>query len=334
MFNFATPLAFLLLLPWAVAAWRLYRAGKKAGVLFAPAARLPERTAGWRAGVARMLPAVFLLAMLMLIVAAARPRTTMAVSRRSADAIAIGMVVDVSGSMNGLDFAPRGALKPTRLDVIKEMFAQFVDERPDDLIGLVTFATFASTRAPLTVDHRMLKHVLGGVEIPEEQMTAIGDGLATMLARLTDAEPKSRIIVLLTDGENNEGVITPDQAADAAAKLGVRVYVIGVGTHGQGQVPAKGRDMFGRDAIGYMPVSFNEPQLKSIAQKTGGRYFNVRDEKGLKSALEEISTLETTRIDRQVYERYNEHFTGWLLAGAALAALALTGGMGVARRLV
>ena len=335
MFNFATPLAFFLLVPWAVAAWRLYRAGKKAGTLFAPAARLPRHTAGWRVAVARMLPALFLFAALLLIVAAARPRTTLARERRSVNAIAIQMVVDVSGSMDALDFAPPGRFAPTRLDVIKEMFAQFVAERPDDLIGLVTFATYASTRAPLTVDHRMLQHVLSGVEIPSgegEHLTAIGDGLATALARLTDAEPKTQIVVLLTDGESNTGIISPDEAAAAAAKLGVRVYVIGVGTHGQ--VPAKGRDLRGRDAIGIMDVAFNEPQLKSIASKTDGRYFNVRDEKGLKTALEEINKLETTKIERQVYERYNEHFVNYLLLGAALIALALTLNMGLTRRLI
>jgi Ca-activated chloride channel family protein len=335
MFNFATPIAFVLLIPWAVAAWRLYRAGKKAGVLFAPAGRLPARTAGWRVAVARVLPALFLLAALMLIFAAARPRTTLANMRRSVNAIAIMMVVDTSGSMEALDFAPRGRFEPTRLNVIKETFAQFVAERPDDLIGLVTFATYASTRAPLTADHRMLRHVLGGVEIPKgpgEDLTAIGDGLATGLARLTDAEPKTRIVVLLTDGESNTGIISPDEAAEAAAKLGVRVYVIGVGTHGQ--VPVKGRDMFGREGIGMMEVAFNEPQLKSIASKTDGRYFNVRDDKGLKSALEEISKLETTKIERQVYERYNEHFVRWLLLGATLIALALTLNMSLTRRLM
>ena len=333
MFNFATPLAFLLLIPWAIAVWRLYRTGEKAGVLFAPAARLPLHTAGWRVAVARVLPALFLLASLMLIFAAARPRTTMARERRSVNSIAIQMVVDVSGSMNALDFAPRGAFQPTRLDVIKETFAQFVAERPDDLIGLVTFASYANTHAPLTIDHRMLQHMLGGVEIPKEDaLTAIGDGLATGLARLTDAEPKTRIVVLLTDGENNAGIITPDEAAEAAAKLGIRVYVIGVGTHGQ--VPAKGVDRFGREGIGTMDVAFNEPQLKSIAAKTDGRYFNVRDTQGLKLALEEISRLETTKIERQVYERYNEHFVDYLLLGAALIALALTLNMGLTRRLI
>lgn len=345
MFNFATPLAFLLLLPWAAAAWRLYRSGTRAGVLFAPASRLPAKTAGWRVAIARMLPALFLLGSLLLIIAAARPRTTLARERRSVNAIAIEMVVDVSGSMEALDLTPAGQPYKTRLEVVKDMFAQFVSARPDDLIGLVTFGGYASTRAPLTADHRALIHVLKGVEIPrsqtdaqgrpvdqEETLTAIGDGLSTGVARLTDAEPKTRIAILLSDGESNTGIITPDQAADAAAKLGMRVYVIGVGSNNR--TPFKARDMFGRETIAYADVTFDENQLKSIASKTSGRYFSVRDNEGLKNALEEINTLETTKIDRQVYERYDEHFVAFLLWGAALAALVLTLNMALTRRLL
>jgi Ca-activated chloride channel homolog len=344
MFNFATPLAFLLLLPWAIAAWRLYRTGSKAGVLFAPAARLPVNTAGWRVAVARLLPALFLFAALLLIVAVARPRTTLSRSQRSVDAIAIEMIVDVSGSMEALDLSPN--MEKTRLDVVKEMFATFISKRSDDLIGLVTFGGYASTRSPLTVDHRALEHVLKGVEIPksrldaqgrpvdqEETMTALGDGLSTGLARLQDAEPKTRIVILLSDGESNTGIIQPDQAAEAARKLGIRVYTIGVGTH-NAKTPFRGRDMFGRQSIGYMNLNFNEPQLKSISEKSQGRYFNVRDDEGLKRALEEISKLETTKIDRQTYERYNEHFVDYLLVGALLIALALTLNMMLTRRLI
>jgi len=343
--TFATPYAFLLLLPWAAAAWRLYRTGKRAGVLFAPTHRLPVKTAGWRVALARTVPLLFLAGSFLLIIAAARPRTTLARERRSVNAIAIGMVVDVSGSMEALDLSPSTQNYKTRLDVVKEMFAQFVEARPDDLIGLVTFGGYASTRAPLTADHRALVHVLKGVEIPraqtdaqgrpvdqEETLTAIGDGLATGVARLTDAEPKTRIIILLSDGESNTGIITPDQAADAAAKIGVRVYAIGVGSNNR--TPFKTRDIFGRETIAYADATFDETQLKSIAVKTNGRYFSVRDNDGLKNALEEINTLETTKIDRQVYQRFDEHFVRFLLWGAALVALALTLNMNLARRLL
>ena len=343
--SFATPLAFLLLIPWAVAAWRLYRNGTKSGVLFAATRRFPAKTAGWRVPLARSVPLAFLAGTLLLIVAAARPRSTFSREHRSVNAIAIGMVVDVSGSMEALDLTPAGKDYTTRLDVVKELFATFVEARPDDLIGLVTYGGYASTRAPLTADHRALIHVLKGVAIPhaqtdaqgqpvdqEETLTAIGDGLATGVARLVDAEPKTRIVILLSDGESNTGIITPDQAAEAAAKAGVRVYAIGVGSNNR--TPFKTRDMFGRETIAYADATFDESQLKGIAAKTNGRYFSVRDNEGLKQALAEINSLETTKIDRQVYDRYDEHFVAFLLWGAALAALAITFNMLLTRRLL
>ena len=343
--SVATPLAFLLLIPWALAAWRLYRVGKRAGTLFAPMRFLPAKTAGWRVALVQLMPPLFLTGALLLILAAARPRTSLSRERRSVDAIAIGMVVDVSGSMDALDLTPKGAGYKTRLEVVKELFEDFVDKRPDDLIGLVTFGGYASTRSPLTADHRALAHVLKGVEIPkgdldsrgrpvdqEETMTAVGDGLATGVARLTDAEPKTRIVILLSDGVSNTGIISPEQAADAAAKLDMRVYAIGVGSNGR--TPFKMRDMLGRERIAYADTTFDESQLKGIADKTGGRYFSVRDHEGLEAALEEINTLETTKIVRDVYDRYDEHFVGFLLWGAALITAAITLNMGLCRRML
>ena len=345
--SFAWPLCFLLSVPLALAAWRMLRRGRRAGIKFAPVRRLPARTAGWRARVANLAPWFFLAGAALLIIAAARPRTSLARSSRSVDAIAIAMAVDVSGSMEALDFTARGAsTEKTRLDVVKEMFAKFVEARPDDLIGLVTFGGFASTRAPLTADHEVLLHVLKGVQVPsvaydangrpvaqEEQMTAIGDGLATAIARVKDADMKSKIVILLSDGVSNTGAVEPDAAAAAAAKLGIRVYTIGVGTRSN-RTPFRVRDMFGRSAIQYADMSFDESQLKSIASKTGARYFGVRDEGGLKAALEEIDSLEKTTLDRTAYQRWNEYFPWFLVPGAALLLLAVSLQMFASRRLV
>jgi Ca-activated chloride channel family protein len=237
-------------------------------------------------------------------------------------------------------------VEKTRLDVVKEVFARFVEARPDDLIGLVTFGGFASTRAPLTADHEVLLHVLKGVKVPsmaydangrpvdqEEQMTAIGDGLATAIARVKDADMKSKIVILLSDGVSNTGAVEPDAAAAAAAKLGIRVYTIGVGTRSN-RTPFRVRDMFGRSAIQYADMSFDESQLKSIASKTGARYFGVRDEGGLKAALEEIDSLEKTTLDRTAYQRWNEYFPWFLVPGAALLLFAVSLQMFASRRLV
>ncbi len=226
------------------------------------------------------------------------------------------------------------------------MFAKFVEARPDDLIGLVTFGGYASTRVPLTADHEMLRRVLEGVQVPsiaydangrpidpEETLTAIGDGLATAIARVKDAEMKSKIVILLSDGVSNTGAVEPDAAAAAAAKLGIRVYTIGVGTRSS-RTPFKVRDMAGRSVIRYADMSFDESQLKSIAAKTGARYFGVRDEDGLKAALEEIDSLEKTTLDRTVYQRWNEHFPLFLLPGAFLVLIAVSLQMAASRRLV
>lgn len=344
--NFAWPLSFLLMLPLAAAAWRMLRRGRRAGIKFAPVARLPLKTAGWRARAANLAPWIFLVGAAALVVAAARPRQALSQGNRSVDAIAIAMTVDVSGSMEALDLTPKGETYKTRLDVVKEMFRKFIKARPDDLIGLITFGGYASSRAPLTADHEALLHSLKGVQVPsvgydangrpidpDETMTAVGDGLATALARLKDAEPKSKIVILLSDGVSNTGVVEPDQAAAAAEKMGIKVYTIGVGTHSN-RTPFRTRDMFGRTTIAYANMSFDESQLKSIAAKTKARYFAVRDAEGLKSALEEIDSLEKTTLDRTVYQRWNEFFPPFLLAGTALVLLAVTVQMGASRRLV
>ena len=346
-FGFAWPLCFLLFAPLALAAWRMLRRGRRAGIKFAPVGRLPAKTAGWRARLANLSPWFFLAGAALLVVAAARPRTSLARSSRSVDAIAIAMAVDVSGSMEALDFmSPGSCTERTRLDVVKEVFAKFVEARPDDLIGLVTFGGYASTRAPLTADHEVLLHVLKGVQVPtiaydangrpvdqEETLTAIGDGLATAIARVKDAEMKSKIVILLSDGVSNTGAVEPDAAAAAAAKLGIRVYTIGVGTRSN-RTPFRVRDMVGRSVIQYADMSFDESQLKSIASTTGARYFGVRDEGGLKAALEEIDSLEKTTLDRTVYQRWNEYFPPFLLAGAFLVLFAVSLQMAASRRLV
>jgi Ca-activated chloride channel family protein len=285
----------------------------------------------------------------MLIVAAARPRTPFSPRNKSVDAIAIVMTVDVSGSMDALDLTPKGvqySRDTTRLAVVKKLFAEFVNKRPSDLIGLVTFGGYASVPSPLTADHEALLNVLKGVEIPsvaldaqgraiaqDEQMTAIGDGLAVALARLKEAKLKSKIVILLSDGVSNTGAVEPDEAAKAAAAMGVKVYAIGVGTHSR-NTPIFGRDFFGRTIIQHAAdMTFDERQLKSIASKTGGTYFPVDDSDSLERALEEIDQLETTKIDPDIYDRWNELFVPFLVLGALLVLAAVSLSMSAARRM-
>lgn len=349
MFRFADPFYFFLVIPAAAAAWFLYRKRIRSGILFAPTFRLPVSSGTWRTYASLVLPLLFLAGLALTITALARPQTVFSRIRRTADMIAIEMVVDVSGSMEALDLsdiiAKRIIKERTRLDAVKKTFAQFVEKRPDDLIGLVTFGGYATTRVPLTIDHAALLHVLQGVEIPkqafdkngrilnqEELLTAIGDALATACARLEHTEPKSKIIVLLSDGESNTGIIKPQAAMKAAKKLGIKVYTIGVGS--TGRAPFRGRDIFGRVSIQYSQVSLDEGLLTRIAETTGGQYFNVRDAQGLERAMTDINTLEKTTVEKEEYNQYNELFP-WFL-GPALGLIVLGTGLNmmITRRIV
>ncbi|MBQ1428971.1 MAG: VWA domain-containing protein [Kiritimatiellae bacterium] len=344
MMTLAHPYTLLLLLPLAFAAWRLLRRTSGANLKFSAVARLPVRQSGWRRLLAAAAPWMMLAALAVLVVAAARPRTPLARQKKSVDAIAIVMAVDVSGSMLALDLAPRGTdftrpasevSKWTRLNVVKKMFADFVDKRPDDLIGLVAFGSYASVRVPLTADHTSLLNALKAVEIPDgdgEAETAIGDGLSVALLRIKDAKPKSKIVVLLSDGENNNGAVDPDKAADMAEKMGVKVYTIGVGT-GARMTPRLLRDRYGREFVRMYPSGFNEDQLRSIAKKTKGMYFPVNDRDALEKALSDIDKLETTPLDADVWNRWKEYFEPLLACGSVLALLSVVFSMAAFRRM-
>ena len=326
--QLGSPYYLLLFLALAAAGWFVLRRRVRPALLFSAFQRLPANRATWRTRIQPIAPRLMLAGLVLLIFALARPQTIFSRSIRKSDAIAIQMVVDCSGSMQALDFATPDKQR-TRLDVVKDTFAKFVQQRPGDLIGLVTFGGFASSRVPLTLDHAALLHSLQGVEIAREQfnkdgqlmnqeemLTAIGDALMTGCARLDDSSVKSRIMVLLSDGDSNTGLITPEEAAKAAKTMGIKVYTIGVGT--TGRAPFLGRDMFGRQAIGYAEVVINEDQLRSIATTTGGKYFNVTDAKGLEQTMTAISKLEKTTINTELYNKYDEHFPLFLAAGLVL----------------
>lgn len=346
MFRFAQPYALLLLLPLGVATWWVFRRRVRQALLFAPLHRIPVRHATWRTRLRPLAPWLFVLGLALFIVALARPQTVFSRTQRRADAIAIEMVVDCSGSMAALDFSTAGNQR-TRLDVVKETFASFIQMRPGDLAGLITFGGFASSRVPLTLDHQALIHSLRGVEIPtdvygadgrvmneEELRTAIGDALATACARLEKAgNVKSRIIVLLSDGESNTGIIKPEEATKAAKTLGIRVYTIGVGSNNP-RAPFLVRDMLGRPAIQWAEVRLDEDQLRSIAETSGGQYFNVSDPKGLSHAMESINKLEKTAVNTELFNQYDEHFALFLVPGLCLVVLGTALNMWLGRAVV
>ena len=329
MTAFAFPWAFLLFLPWVFAAWRLFRPRRAGGAIpFAVLSRIPRRTSPRQR--LRFLPPTLLLAGLALgIVALARPQTRLRRVASRSDAVAISMIFDVSYSMMNPDMAegPAASAK-TRLDAAKEAFREFVGRRPSDLVGLVTFGSWAQTLAPLTLDHAALDHILEGIEIHEDESaatTAIGDGLAMGCARLEQAtNVVSHVAVLLTDGQNNAGEVSPLQAAAAAKALGIRVYTIGIGDK------EAVRGFFGvagyRDAV-------DARTLTAVAEATGGRFFRARDAKSLDRAMEEIDDLEKTTVDEAVWEDRTEHCGPWIAAAGAALALSALLGLALERRL-
>ncbi len=330
----ASPLALLLFVPWCLCAWRALRRAKRPAALPFPALRELPRTITWRRRAAALPAPMLLAASALAIVALARPqKQSRAQPSSTRQSIAIEMAIDVSGSMCALDMATESAPHKTRLDVVKETFRQFVERRPDDLVGLVAFGGFATTRAPLTFDHDALFRVLDATSIPgedgvpaseEETMTAIGDGLALACARLRAASNVvSRVAVLLSDGESNAGIATPLEAAEMAAADGVRVYTIGVGRNSRGNVPGITRMPDGSAQMVWVNARLDDRVLKAIAAKTGGRYFAVGSRDALDQALAEIDELEKTSLEDAPRRRADERFEPFLGASLALAALAL-----------
>ena len=248
-------------------------------IRFSALSLLPQGTS-WRARTAWVPPALLALSAIMLSVALAGPRLPDAKQKIRKEGIAIMMVMDISSSMMALDLS-KGDDKKTRLDAVKETFDGFVTGkgelkgRPDDAIGLVTFAGFADSRCPLTLDHSVLRNITSEVEIVGERRedgTAIGDGLGLAVLRLKESEAKSKVAILLTDGVSNRGEETPMGAAELAKEYGIKVYTIGAGTTGRATVMVQ--TPFGPREQS-VPVEIDEDTLRAIAEETGGQYFRA-----------------------------------------------------------
>ncbi|MED5262311.1 MAG: VWA domain-containing protein [Myxococcota bacterium] len=270
------------------------------------------------------IPALALsLAVVALAIALAGPRTGDASSRLKTEGISIVMVVDRSGSMQARDFVA-GDTSTSRLDAVKEVFRDFVarPRRDDDLVGLVSFARYADGLSPLTFDRGNLLAILGDVEIVRdrnEDGTAVGQGLALAVERLRAQETPSKVVILLTDGVNNAGEIDPVQAAELAARFGIRVYTIGAGTTGYAPVPVTLPD--GRTVLQRALVEMDEDTLRKVAEQTGGRYFHAADAEALERVIDEIDQLERGEIDEVRYIEYEPHYALFVLV-----ALGLMGG--------
>jgi len=318
-------LTLLLVLPllW----WRSRRQRHAAPMQFSSLDSALRAGDTWIVKLRWIVPALRLLAIVLLIVAISRPQKGDEQTRINAEGIAIQLVIDRSGSMRAMDFTLDG--QPTdRLTVVKKVIRNFVEGggeggggedlpgRPNDLIGAIVFASFADSICPLTTDHAHLIEATQQTRMAserEESGTAIGDALALGVERLKSLEArgglevgttiKSKIMILLTDGENNAGDIEPLDAAKMAAAFGIKVYAVGAGTDA-GMAPVPGRDIFGQQMM--VPVSIDEETLQGIAEITGGKYFRATDSESLRDIYEQIDQLERTELQEQRFVTYKQ----------------------------
>ncbi len=349
--EFASPYV-LAILPLALAlGWWGARARRRSVIRYSWVPLVEPAGRTWRTRLAWLPPALRTAAMVLLVVAAARPRIGQGEVRTTAQGVAIMMVVDRSLSMELPMNYDREQLE--RLEVVKRVFQEFVEGndaglegRPEDLIGLVTFAGFAETICPLVRVHTTLIDLVRGVDLARDRVeggTAIGDGLALAAARLQQAEKeliarnegeidpeftiKSKAIVLLTDGDENQGQISSLQAARLCQEWGIKIYAIGIGDERGGRV---------RASRGLVPIrpgqGFNESLLKRVAELTGGNYWRARSGESLREIYERIDELETTEITSVEFTSYNEAFAPWAMAGLVLLGLDALLGLTFLRR--
>jgi Ca-activated chloride channel family protein len=306
------PLAFLAVLP----RWR-----RRATLVHASTRDLAAAGRSWVGRIRWLPPSLRIAGIVLLIICIARPIKANERSEVFVEGIAIQSVIDRSGSMRALDFELAGG-RVDRLTAVKKVLTDFIEGdddlmgRPDDLVGLITFAGFADTVSPLTLDHPYVIDALDKVRIATEQSedgTAIGDAIALAVERLRELDErgdeagrriKSRVIVLLTDGENNAGDLDPLVAAEIASAFDVRIYAIGVGSNGVAPVPA--RDPFGRQIMGRQRVSIDEETLEAVADATGGKYFRATNTDSLRRIYTEIDDLEKTTTEQRRYRSYRD----------------------------
>ena len=313
---FARPVFLILLLALPLWWWRRRRAR-------GPAANYSDlgqlaRVAASRRWVGEIPAGLRSVALGAWIIGAAGPQTAVSPSEIIREGIAITVVVDVSSSMLAEDFAPSN-----RLDVAKEQSIAFIRARRSDRIGLVAFAGEALTRVPVTVDYAVLEQAVLDLRVGElDDGTAIGTAIAIAANRLRRVEGKSKVMVLMTDGENNRGRIDPRTAAQAAERVGVRIYTIGIGTEGEARTPI-GTGIGGRVRYQTLPVRIDEVLLRDIADRTGGRYFRATDAEALRSIFQQIDQLEKTPVQTTRFTQHNESYRIPLLIGLAALAFEL-----------
>lgn len=311
--TFANPLyLYLLLLLIPVIAWYIWKQkGAQASLQVSATQAFDKLPVTYKSYLRHFRFFLRLLVLICLIVALARPQSSNSWQNSTTEGIDIILALDVSTSMWAQDF------KPDRLEAAKDVAAAFINGRRNDNIGLVEFAAEGFTLCPMTTDHVILLNQLKNVQCGVlEDGTAIGVGLATAINRIKDGQAKSKTIILLTDGSNNRGQVSPATAAEIAATYGIRVYTIGVGTRGMAPYPA--RTPYGTIVTQQVEVDIDENTLKQIAATTGGEYFRATDENALEKVFEEIDKLEKTKMSVKEFSKKEEEYLVWALAAFIL----------------
>jgi Ca-activated chloride channel family protein len=296
----------------------------RASVRFSSTARLRQLKPSWAVRLRPLVEALRLLTVALLVLAMARPQTGKSHTQVTTEGIDIFLVVDTSGSMQALDLdaQKRIADRRNRLEVVRDVMADFVKGRDTDQIGLVVFGSEAFTQCPLTLDHGIVDTFLERLEVGMAgEATAIGSALGTAVKRLRDSEAKSKVVVLLTDGASNAGVLSPKKAAEIAATFDIKVYTIGAGTRDE-KAPVLVDGFFGQQ-VQYIPVELDEDTLQEVADLTGGAYFRAEDAEALERIYDEIDKLERTEVKSSTYMEYDERFAWLVLPAIALLLLEL-----------
>src|SRR6266446_1131064 len=320
--TFAHPIVLLLLLLLPPFAWLKGRRGQPPAFLYSSVRLVSSLSRVTRSRAGQFLAALRWLALALFMIALAQPRFTKSETKVTASGVDIAVAIDLSGSMASMDFEVDHT-RLNRLAMAKNVLKKFIDKRPNDRIGLVAFATEAFIAAPLTLDHDFLNQNLERLQIGtiDESQTAIGSALSTAINRLRELKSKSKIVILMTDGQNNAGKVAPLTVAEAAQTLRVKVYTIGVGMRGQAPMPM-GRNPFTGETVYQMqPVDIDEDTLQKIAQMTGGKYYRADNAKKFQEIYAEIDKLEKTEAEVKKFAHHNESFAWVISPGLALLLL-------------
>lgn len=321
------PWAFVLIIPWIVLCYLiLFRRAKRSAFFKMSSIKNFKKWAqGGRFFYFKLNQIILLVSILVFILALARPQRADTQVKRTLEGLDIVLVLDISDSMLIEDMKPFN-----RLESAKETIANFVKQRLTDRIGIVIFAGEAFTLVPPTLDYQLIldrvAQITTAASAHIKDGTAIGVGMASGAARLKDSQAKSRVMIFMTDGENNSGTIDPETGLEIAKGYGIKIYTIGIGRSGPTKIPLYTQDVFGNRVKHYQPFesNVNDELLKHMAEITKGKYFRASKEDSLSGVFNEINKLETTKIEDNKYVRYEEFFPKFLLFGLILFLLSRT----------